>query len=194
MSKNEQNTMYRVLTNIEFFTYEEEVWIREADGTTRQIHESDYGFISIFVEYISTFYPKAYTALLAEYQCCAANTPYYRYRMAVRFIRCNFSELDSIPDITADLHCNFEHVNCPLRGECRYDHVICRPEFDHRLSAAELRVMALVYEGLTEEEIGVRLRLSPHTIHTHVRNAYSRLGLHSKAEFMKYAAQNNLFS
>lgn len=54
--------------------------------------------------------------------------------------------------------------------------------------------MALVYDGLSEAEIGDRLRLSPLTIHTHVRNAYSRLGLHSKAEFVKYAAKNNLFS
>ena len=98
------------------------MWIREADGATHQIQESDYEFIGAFVEYISTFYPKAYAALCAEYKCCAANPSYYRYRMAARFIRCNFSSLDSLPDITADLHCNFEHVNCPLRGECRYDH------------------------------------------------------------------------
>lgn len=54
--------------------------------------------------------------------------------------------------------------------------------------------MSLVYDGLTEEEIGDRLRLSPLTIHTHVRNAYSRLGIHSKAEFVKYATQNRLFT
>lgn len=186
--------MSRVLTNTEFFAYEQEVWLREADGSMRRLRETDYDFIDKMAEHISTFYPKAYAALCSEYKGCAANPSYYRFRIVVRFIRCNFSVLDSIPDIGSDLHCTFEHINCPLRGECRYDHVICRPEFDHQLSPAEKRVMALVYDGLTEEEIGDRLRLSPHTIHTHVRNAYSRLGIHSKAEFIKYSTQNNLFS
>lgn len=183
-----------VLTNCEFFTYEQEVWVREADGTTRQLLETDYDFISGLTEYIATFYPKAYAALCNEYKGCAPNSTYYRYRIVVRFIRCNFSALDNVPDIGADLHCTFEHVSCPLRGECRYDGIICRPEFDHQLSPAEKRVMALVYDGMTEEEIGDHLRLSPQTIHTHVRNAYSRLGIHSKGEFIKYAAQHNLFS
>lgn len=183
-----------VLSNTEFFTYEQEVWCRTADGAMNPIRETDYTLVNALIEYISTFYPKAYDALCAEYSSCVANHSYFRFRIIVRFIRCNFSALDSVPDIGPDLHCSFEHVNCPLRGECRYDHVICRPEFDHRLSPAEMRVMALVFEGLTEDAIGDRLRLSPKTIHTHVRNAYSRLGIHSKAEFIKYAAQNNLFS
>lgn len=186
--------MNRVLTNIEFFTYEQEVWFREADGSTRALQEIDYDIVGILSEYISTFYPKAYAALSSEYKGCAANPSYFQFRIVVRFIRCNFSALDSIPDIGTLRHCTFEHVNCPIRGECRYDHVVCRPEFDHQLSPAEMRVMALIYDGLSEEEIGDRLRLSPLTIHTHVRNAYSRLDIHSKAEFVKFATLNHLFT
>lgn len=186
--------MSRVLINTEFFTYEAEVWLREADGSMRKLLETDYDFISSMVEQISTFYPEAYAALCAEYAGCAPNQPYFRYRIVCRFVRCNFPALDNVPDIDANLKCTFEHVNCPLRGECKYDHKICRPQFDHRLSAAEKRVLALVYEGLTEETIGDRLKLSPLTVHTHVRNAYARLGIHSKAEFMKYATQHSLFS
>lgn len=182
-----------VLSNIEFFTFEEEVWLREDDGSMRKLIETDYNIITDMAELISTFYPKAFAALSSEYQGCAANQPYFRYRIVVRFIRCNFSALDNFPDISTALECKFEHINCPLRGECKYDHVICRPQFDHQLSPAEKRVMALVYEGLTESAIGERLRLSPLTIHTHIRNAYSRLGLHSKAEFVKFATKNNLF-
>ena len=183
-----------VLSKTEFFTFEHEVWVRKADGSMSVLRETDYNLVAQLAEYISTFYPKAYAALLSEYKGCAANLPYYRFRIVIRFIRCNFSVLDNIPDIGDDLHCTFEHVNCPLRGECRLEHTVCRPEFAHQLSPAEKRVMALVYDGFTEEEIGGRLRLSPFTVHTHVRNAYSRLGIHSKAEFIKYAAQNNLFS
>lgn len=183
-----------LLTNIEFFTYESEVWLRESDGSMKILNENDYDIISKLIDQISTFYPKAYDALGSEYAGCAANQTYYRYRIAVRFIKCNFSALDNIPDISADKHCNFEHINCPLRGECKYDHVICRPEFDHGLSPAEKKVMALVYEGLTEDAIADRLRLSPFTIHTHVRNAYARLNIHSKSEFIKFSSLNGLFS
>lgn len=183
-----------VLTNSEFFTYNNEVWVRLSDGTMKALKDSDRDVIAAILDCVSTFYPKAYAALSKEYEGCAPNQSYYRYRMAVRFIRCNFAALDDVPDFDKDMHCNFEYVNCPLRGECRNDHVICCPEFDHHLSRAELRVMALVYEGMTEDEIGEQLKLSPRTVHTHIYNANSRLGLHSKAEFIKYAAKNKLFS
>lgn len=186
--------MNRVLINMEFFTYEDEIWIRLADGQTHILRETDYDIVRDLADLISTFYPKAFDALSSEYKGCALNRSYFLFRVVCRFIRCNFAALDSIPDIGPDHQFAFEHINCPLRGECKYDRVICRPEFDHQLSPAEKRVMALVYEGLTEEEIGDHLRLSPLTIHTHVRNAYSRLGIHSKGEFIKYAAKHNLFS
>ena len=186
--------MYMVLTNTEFFAFEDEIWVRLADGNMFVLKESHYDIVNEFVDYIATFYQKAYQALEKEYHGCATNRSYYRFRLVCRFIRCNFAALDNIPDLDAKLHSTFEHIHCPLRGECKYDHVICRPEFDHQLSPAEKRVLALIYEGLTEEEAGARLYLSPLTIHTHIRNAYSRLGIHSKAEFIKYAAHHNLFS
>ncbi len=178
--------------NLEFFCHEEEIWYRK-DGSMSQLMQDDHDMINYIVENISLFYPKAYQALCEEYKGCTQNLPYFRFRVASRFIRCNFAELDNIPDITTGFKCAFEYISCPLRGECRYDRVICRPEFDHKLSPAESRVMSLVYDGLPEDEIGARLCLSPHTVHNHIRNAYNRINVHSKAEFIKYASDNKLF-
>ena len=186
--------MSRLLVNTEFFTYDNEVMIRTADGTVRTLTPTDYDLVGSMCEYIATFYPKAYSALCEEYKQSALNQSYFRFRIVSRFVRCNFGGLDDVPDISSSMRCNFEYVPCPLRGECHLDQIVCHPEFDHRISQAEMQVLRLVYEGLTETEIGERLRLSPHTIHTHVRNAYARLDLHSKAEFVRYAADNNLFS
>lgn len=186
--------MNRVLTNAEFFAYEDEVLIRLNDGSIRKLVESDYEIVNEMSELIGTFYPKAFDALSKEYKSCAPNQPYFRFRIVCRFVRCNFGALDHIPDVSSDSRFVFEHIRCPLRGECRFDGIICRPEFAHQLSPAEARVMALVYDGLTEDEIGARLKLSPLTVHTHVRNTYVRLGLHSKGEFIKYASSHNLFS
>lgn len=183
-----------LLINIEFFTYEQEVWVREADGTTHKLLETDYEEVRIIVEFISTFYPKAYKALAEEYKAVAFNMPFYRYRIVCRFIRCNFAQLDNTPDIDSNMHSTFEYIPCPLRGECKHENVICRPTFDHQLSPAETRVMRLVYDGLNEADIAEQLRLSPYTVHAHVRNAYARLKLRCKAEFFKYASENKIFS
>ena len=62
------------------------------------------------------------------------------------------------------------------------------------MSAAEFRVMAMLFDGLSEDDIAKQLSISPHTVHNHIRNAYARLDVHSRAEFVKFAAKNNLFS
>lgn len=182
-----------VLSNCEFFCYENEVWIRMADGKTSRVTESDSDLLREMEEKVSTFYPEAYSALQEIYKASSANIPYYRFRMVSRFIRCNFSNLDHVPDISRDGNMNLESVACPLRGECKHDGIVCRPSFAHRMSAAEIRVMGLLYEGLREDDIADRLCLSVLTVRTHIRNACQRLGLHSRAEFMKYASNHNLF-
>lgn len=186
--------MDRSLTNIEFFAYEGEVWYRLLDGTIEKLHESDSEILDELIEHIATFYPKAHEALCAEYKGCALNRSYFRYRIATRFIRCNFAQLDNIPDFSGNCLCSFEFVQCPLRGECRHERIICRPEFDHKLSAAEMPVLRLWFSGLSPDDIADRLHLSPHTVNNHIRHAYQRLNIHSRAEFVLYATQNNLFS
>lgn len=182
-----------LLTNCEFFVYESEIWYRIGEDEMKKLEESNYPVIEEMVDLISTFYPKAYAALCEEYKGCALNRPYYRFRIASRFIRCNFGQLDSIPDISATGKCNFECIPCPLRGECKYDRVICRPEFDHKLSAAEFPVLRMWYEGHSLEEIAEHLCLSPHTVNNHIRNAYRRLDIHTRSEFVKFASQASLF-
>lgn len=183
-----------LLTNIEFFTHEREVWYRCLDGPIHRLTESDHDLIESIVEHIDTFYPKAYAALADEYKGSVRNQSYFRFLIASRFIRCNFAPLDNVPDFSAASLSSFEFVPCPLRGECRLECVVCRPEFDHKLSAAELRVMRLWCQGQSEDEIARQLYLSPCTIHNHIANAYNRTGIHSRHEFVAYASKHNLFS
>lgn len=80
-----------------------------------------------------------------------------------------------------------------MRGECKYEGVICDPQFDSRISDAEMRVMRLVYEGLSNEDIADKLYLSPHTVKNHIKSVYLKLGIHEKSEFIQYVHKNNLF-
>jgi DNA-binding CsgD family transcriptional regulator len=50
------------------------------------------------------------------------------------------------------------------------------------LTDAELKVISLVADGATNSVVAQRLQLSPHTVKTHVRNAFAKLDIHSRAQ------------
>lgn len=173
--------------NIEFFIYESNVMIRFVNGEVKQLKESDIKLINFVLDMIQTYYPKAYHALAEEYKACRGNVLYFNYRVVLRFIKCNYAALDNMPDIEDDLLGRFEYVPCPLRGECKHECVICRPEFDSELSEAEKRVMRRWKDNQTVEGIAADLYLSPHTVNNHIRHSYKKLGVHSKSEFIVVA-------
>ncbi len=63
---------------------------------------------------------------------------------------------------------------------------------DAKLSAREIEVLRLVAEGLGDKEIAERLHLSGHTVHRHISNIRTTLGLPSRSAAVAWAAQNGL--
>lgn len=180
---------------IEFYQYNDELWFKEENGRHKVLSEDDTEVIQNLLEDIRERYPSAYQALESEYQRSAPNPRYYQYLIVRRFCKCNFGRLDTMKlDIDNLGKFNFEKVECPLRGECKNEGVICCPKFNNKLSEAELRVMKLVYEGESKEDIAMRLYLSPHTVKNHIKSVYLKLGIHDQREFMKYANDNNMFN
>jgi DNA-binding CsgD family transcriptional regulator len=55
------------------------------------------------------------------------------------------------------------------------------PALKH-LRPRERTILALYAEGLAADEIARMLFISPHTVRTHVKNAFRRLGVHSRSE------------
>ncbi|MEV0536506.1 AAA family ATPase [Kitasatospora sp. NPDC050463] len=53
------------------------------------------------------------------------------------------------------------------------------------LTASELRVARLVARGLTNPQVAEKLSLSPHTVASHLRRAYTKLGIGSRAELAR---------
>ena len=185
------------MAGLEFYTFEQELCCKHSDGRNEIVDETKTKLIQYILEKVRECYPDAYKALEKHYAQSSANIRYYQYLMARRFIKCNFSQLDAtsldIEDVSEDGKFNFEKVECPMRGECPYEGVICTPKFNSTLSPAELRVMALVYKGKSKEEIAAELYNSPETIKNHIKSAYLKLGIHEKAEFIRYAQEKNLF-
>lgn len=52
------------------------------------------------------------------------------------------------------------------------------------LTEAQLRVLHWLLRGLAEKHIAFELELSPHTVHTHVKQIYSTLEVRSRPELM----------
>ncbi|MFF1506365.1 AAA family ATPase [Streptomyces sp. NPDC058326] len=55
------------------------------------------------------------------------------------------------------------------------------------LTAAELRVVRLVARGLTNQQVAEHLSLSPHTVSSHLRRAFTKLDVTSRAELTRLA-------
>ena len=55
------------------------------------------------------------------------------------------------------------------------------------LTATEVRIAALVRDGLTNREIGTRLFVSPRTVQTHVSHILQNTGLRSRVEIARFA-------
>ena len=178
---------------IEFFSYNSELWFRRPDGTAKRLSESDAEIVTSLLNYIEEFYPEAYVALCKEYERCSRNLPLYRFRMVKRFCMCNFGNIDKIDDIDCGGRLHLECVPCPLRGECRLEEIICSPKFNSHISDAEKRVLKLWYNGQSKEEIADTLYLSIFTVNNHIRNAFARINVHSKAEFFQWAQTNSIF-
>jgi DNA-binding NarL/FixJ family response regulator len=55
------------------------------------------------------------------------------------------------------------------------------------LTATEVKIAALVRDGLTNREIGTRLYVSPRTVQTHVSHILQKTGLRSRVEIARAA-------
>lgn len=61
-----------------------------------------------------------------------------------------------------------------------------------RLTGRQAEVLRLVAQGLSNKEIAAQLFLSEHTVHRHMANILTKLGVSSRAAAAAYAARHNL--
>lgn len=182
------------MKDFEFYILENELWCLFPDGRNEQVTEYNKELIHTMLSKIREFYPDAYNDLVSWFHKSASNVPYFQFLIVEQFGKCNFGELDTTKkDIDKNGVFNLERVKCPLRGRCPHENKVCNPRFNSRLSDAELRVMKLVYNGYSNDEVADTLYLSPHTVKNHIKSTYLKLGIHEKAEFIRYANNNNLF-
>jgi DNA-binding CsgD family transcriptional regulator/tetratricopeptide (TPR) repeat protein len=59
------------------------------------------------------------------------------------------------------------------------------------LTDSELAVVRLIAQGLTNRETAERLFVSPHTVNSHLRHAFTKLGVNSRLELARVVAAQN---
>jgi len=183
----------RMLRNIEFLTFEDEVWYRVGDEL-KKLTEGD-PIIRDLIDHIEKVYPGAFAALHGLYKRSSPNIPYYRFLIVRRFCKCNFGcPNPRTPDIDADGGIHIEDIHCPLRGECPHENVICYPQINSKISDAEMRVISLLYQGVPRREIAEELHLSELTIDNHIRNARVRIWARNESSLIAYASKHNLLN
>lgn len=160
---------------------------------TRELTENETEIISDLLHTVEDFYPEAYRALREAYAASSMRPSYYNYLMARRFVKCNFGRFDNEVDMTDSTSFKFEFVDCPLRGECKHDQLICNPKFNSELSQRELDVMQCFYDGQNESQISDKLFISINTVQAHKKNVFKKLKIHRISDFVKYANDHKLY-
>jgi DNA-binding CsgD family transcriptional regulator len=60
------------------------------------------------------------------------------------------------------------------------------------LTESELAVVRLVAQGATNREVAERLYISPHTVNSHLRHVFTKLGIRSRVEVARLAAERGI--
>ena len=87
---------------------------------------------------------------------------------------------------------HFEEVKCPLRGICKDENVICKPQFKMPVSKEEGRAAVLYSKGLTANEIAAKLGKGVKTVKNQLGNAAKRLGLSRTRDLIKIFSVYNI--
>lgn len=113
------------------------------------------------------------------------------------------SKLDASTDLLKAIHAVYN-------GEYFYGKVICKimyevllaeniiggtkklPDFTDRFSQRELDIISCCAEGMSSKETAEKLFISKRTVDWHRSNIFSKLGIHSQLELVKYAVKKGI--
>jgi len=160
----------------------------QKNGQCLPLTKEDTELIHSLYQNIKENYPGAFSALMEIYSGVA----WYKFLIVRRFGKCNFSVYDNKPDVRQDGLFNLEFVQCPLRGECKWENTICLPKFNTSISDREMQVVRLICENLEDSQIADRLFISMHTASNHRKNILRKLNVSNKLGIFKYAKDNGI--
>ena len=169
---------------VEFYIIDGQVRYRH-DGSDKELVPADPAIISLVLDNVRRLFPDTYRRLSEMHSRSERNRRYYDFLRAERFIRCNFGKFDKLTMDISNGTFHLEEVECPLRGICKDEGVICRPVVKLNMTRAEQEVAELYSRGCLPDEIAIRLRKSVSTVKNQLNRITRRLRLKRTRDLIK---------
>jgi DNA-binding CsgD family transcriptional regulator len=128
--------------------------------------------------------------------------PVYRaaYERVVKAARAQFGEKVFTAAWAEGRTMPLEHVLAaqgpvPIRAAIPAEPVTAPPvpnASTYGLTAREVEVLRLVAQGLTDPQVAEQLVISPHTVNSHLKAIYGKLGVSSRSAATRYAIEHHL--
>ena len=178
---------------VEFFVSPQgEVCFYGHDGKVRRYDTEQPELIHRMAELINRLYPEAYKYLSDLYAKSRPNRLYYQFLITDRFIRCNLSSNDTLSFDVDGTALHLERVDCPLRGICPRENIVCNPKLKTPFFPKELEVDRYFAQGYVAREIAQILGKSKNTVAAQLRKMTKRLGLKSTRDIIRVVHELNL--
>lgn len=133
---------------VEFFVSPQgEVCFYGHDGKVLSYNTEHPDIINHMAELINRLYPEAYKYLADLYAKSKPNKLYYKFKITDRFIRCNLGSNDTLSFDVDGTVLHLERVDCPLRGICPRENIVCSPKLKTPFFPKELEVAKYFARG-----------------------------------------------
>lgn len=112
------------------------------------------------------------------------------------FCKCRYGGLDFKADITNNKLNDGDYWDCPLRGNCRSEGIICHnPKYNgYTLTTIEIKLIQLLSTNATNDSISDSLSLPLGSFHLIKKRLYEKLKIQTKQELTKIAFRLNLIN
>lgn len=180
---------------IEFFgnNYGDILLITENDS--KYLTEKEKDLVNSIYMNIARIYPEAFKMLNNKYSKYRENFQEFRWKIVTRFIKCNFGKFDQEKWDIENNTWNIERVDCPLRGECELEGIVCLPKIKNSLSSREIQIVELLAKGKSAKEIAESLHITFNTANTFVHHISLKLHLNSSKRIIAwYNDHRNCFT
>ncbi|WP_417200071.1 hypothetical protein [Bizionia sp.] len=112
-----------------------------------------------------------------------------------KFASCRFGGLDFVPDIQNFQLQNGEYWDCPLRGNCKGEGIVCRnlTYEGKELTATDIKLLKLLGTNYTNEVLADEMDMCQGTFNLFKKQLYAKLGnIQTKQEAVIIAVRLNL--
>ncbi|WP_417237237.1 MULTISPECIES: hypothetical protein [Flavobacteriaceae] len=112
-----------------------------------------------------------------------------------KFVSCRFGGLDFVPDIQNYQLQKGEYWDCPLRGKCKGEGIVCRnlTYEGKELTANDIKLLKLLGTNYTNEVLAEEMDMCQGTFNLFKKQLYAKLGnIQTKQEAVIIAVKLNL--